>query len=164
MSYPEKPRRKRADHRSRQTLVQHESFAWAATFYPDDPEKVLSLAGYKPSPATFKKVLASPHVKKRMQDLKERVMCDNWRQAADMQIVEPTKEAVIAKLWEFATSAAPPAASQVAALNALAKHYGISVGVEDEKGGGDDEDRPPPLHKRIDAGKFVVPRANGAES
>ena len=66
-------------------------------------------------------------------------------------------------MWEFATSAAPPAASQVTALNALAKHYGISVGVEDEKAVGD-EDRPAPLHKRIDAGKFDAPRPNGADS
>ena len=44
------------------------------------------------------------------------------------------------------------------ALNALAKHYGISVGVEDEKGGGGhDDDRPAPLHKRIEAGKFQAP-------
>ena len=164
MSCPAKPTKKRTDSRSRQTLVQHESFAWAATFYPDDPEKVLFLAGYKPSPATLKNVLASKHVKKRKQDLKERVMCDEWRHAADTAIEEPTKDAVITKLWEFATSAAPPAASQVTAWNALAKHYGIGVGVEDEKAVGDDEDRPAPLHKRIDAGKFDAPRPNGAES
>ena len=125
---------------------------------------MLSLAGYKPSPATFKKVLASKHVQKRMQDPKERVMSDNWRQAADMQIVEPTKEAVIAKLWEFATSAAPPAASQVTALNALAKHYGISVGVEDEKAGGGDEDRPPPCTSASTPASSTCPAPNGAES
>ena len=52
------------------------------------------------------------------------------------------------------------------ALNALAKNYGISVGIEDEQtgagGGGEDEERPLPLHKRIDAGKFQVAPANGA--
>ena len=49
------------------------------------------------------------------------------------------------------------------ALNALAKHYGISVGVEGEPGNGyEGDDRPPPLHKRIEAGKFGAPAANGA--
>ena len=81
MSFPTQPKRKRADHRTRQTALKHESFAWAATLYPDDPEKVMELAGYKPSLAGHKKVLESPHVKKRMQDLKERVLCDGWRQA-----------------------------------------------------------------------------------
>ena len=161
MSFPTQPKRKRADHRTRQTALKHESFAWAATLYPDDPEKVMELAGYKPSLAGHKKVLESPHVKKRMQDLKERVLCDGWRQAAEIVVEEPTKEAVITKLWEFATAPNPPAASQVTALNALAKHYGISVGVEE--GGGsasDDEARPAPLHKRIDAGRFQVAGTN----
>ena len=161
MSYPEKPRRKKLDNRTRQTALKHETFAWAFSFYPDDPEKVMVLAGYKPSLAAFKKVLESPHVKKRMQDLRERVLCDGWRQAADIVVEEPTKEAVIMKLWEFATSVSPPAASQVTALNSLARHYGISVGVEDEKAG-DDDDRPPPLHKRIEAGKFQAALTNGA--
>ena len=105
MSFPTQPKRKRADHRTRQTALKHESFAWAATLYPDDPEKVMELAGYKPSLAGHKKVLESPHVKKRMQDLKERVLCDGWRQAAEIVVEEPTKEAVITKLWEFATGA-----------------------------------------------------------
>ena len=131
MSFPTQPKRERADHRTRQTALKHESFAWAATLYPDDPEKVMELAGYKPSLAGHKKVLESPHVKKRMQDLKERVLCDGWRQAAEIVVEEPTKEAVITKLWEFATAPNPPAASQVTALNALAKHDGISVGVEE---------------------------------
>ena len=96
----------------------------------------MSLAGYEPSRAGFKSVMESRHVKKRMQDLRERVLCDGWRQAADIVVEDPTKEDVIKKLWEFATSVSPPAAAQVTALNALAKHYGISVGVEDEKGGG----------------------------
>ena len=154
MAYPEKPKRKRGDSRSRETAVKHESFAWAATLYPNDPERVMSLAGYKPSLAAFKKIIEAPHVKKRMQDLKERVLCDGWQRADDIVTEEPTKGAVITKLWEFATAVNPPAASQVTALNALAKHYGISVGVEDEKKVGDDDDRPPPLHKRIEAGKF----------
>ena len=106
--------------------------------------------------------IASPHVKKRMQDLRERVLCDGWRQEVDIVVEEPTKGAVIMKLWQFATAVAPPAASQVTALNPLAKHYDISVGVEDGAGGDDDGDRPPPLHKRIDAGKFTPPPANGA--
>ena len=123
----------------------------------------MSLAGYEPSRAGFKSVMESRHVKKRMQDLHERVLCDGWCQAADIVVEDPTKEDVIKKLWEFATAIIPPAASQVTALNALAKHYGISVGVEDEKGGGGDEDdRPPPLHKRIEAGKFQAPAANGS--
>ena len=155
-----KPKRKRADHRTRQAALKQESFAWAASLYPDDPERVMAIAGYKPSLAGFKKVLESPHVKRRMEDLKERVLRDGWRQTVEIVVEEPSKEAVIKKLWEFATAPNPPAASQVTALNALAKHYGISVGVED--GAGDDEDRPPPLHKRVDAGKFKVPRANGA--
>ena len=164
MSYSEKPKRKRSEHRTRQSAQQHESFAWAATFYPDDPEKVMILSGYSPSPSTYATVLASPYVKKRMQDLKELVLCDGWCQGNDGVIEEPTKEAVISKLWQFATAPNPPAASQVTALNALAKHYGISVGVEDEKVAADGDDRPAPLHKRIDAGKFRVPAANGAES
>ncbi len=163
MATTAQPKRKRADHRTRQTALKHESFAWAATLYPDDPEKVMELAGYKPSLAGHKKVLESPHVKKRMQDLKERVLCDGWHQAAEIVVEEPTKEAVITKLWEFATAPNPPAASQVTALNALAKHYGISVGVEDDKTGAfQDDDRPAPLHKRIEAGKFQAPLANGS--
>ena len=93
-------------------MLKHESFAWAATFYPGDPEKVMSLAGYKPSLAGFKKVMESRHVKKRMQDLRERVLCDGWRQAADIVVEDPTKEDVIKKLWEFATSISPPAAAR----------------------------------------------------
>ena len=163
MSFPAKPKRKRDDCRARETALKHESFAWAATFYPGDPEQVMSLAGYEPSRAGFKSVMESRHVKKRMQDLRERVLCDGWRQAADIVVEDPTKEDVIKKLWEFATSVSPPAAAQVTALNALAKHYGISVGVEDEKGGGGGGgDRPPPLHKRIEAGKFQTPAANGS--
>ena len=104
----------------------------------------MALAGYKPSLAAYKKVLGSVHVKKRMQDIAERVLCDGWRQAADIVVAEPTKEAVIMKLWEFATSVSPPAASQVTALNALARNYGISVGVEEGAGGDDDDERPPP--------------------
>ena len=161
MAFPEKPKRKRADPRPRHVALKQEAFAWAATFYPDEPEKVMALAGYKPSLAGFRKVLESPHVKTRMQDLKERVLCDGWRRQDDIVTEDPTKEDVIKKLWEFATALAPPAASQVTALNALAKHYGISVGVEDGGGGADDEDRPPPLHKRIDAGKFQA-AAGGA--
>ena len=146
-------------------MLKHESFAWAATFYPGDPERVMSLAGYKPSLAAFKKVMEAQHVKKRMQDLRERVLCDGWRQAADIVVEDPTKEDVIKKLWEFATSVSPPAAAQVTALNALAKHYGISVGVEDDKTGAfQDDDRPAPLHKRIEAGKFQAPLANGSPS
>ena len=123
----------------------------------------MSLAGYKPSLAAFKKVMEAQHVKKRMQDLRERVLCDGWRQAADIVVGDPTKEDVIKKLWEFATSVSPPAAAQVTALNALAKHYGISVGVEDDKTGAfQDDDRPAPLHKRIEAGKFQAPLANGS--
>ena len=163
MSFSAKPKRKRADCRTRETALKHESFAWAATFYPGDVEKVMSLAGYKPSLAAYKKVMESQHIIKRMQDLRERVLCDGWRQAADIVTEEPTKEAVIKKLWEFATAIAPPAASQVTALNSLAKHYGISVGVEDDKPGAhQDDDRPPPLHKRIEAGKFLAPPTNGA--
>ena len=163
MSFSEKPKRKRSDYRTRATALKHESFAWAATFYPGDVERVMSLAGYKPSLAAYKTVMESQHVIKRMQDLHERVLCDGWRQAADIVVEEPTKEAVIKKLWEFATAIAPPAASQVTALNSLAKHYGISVGVEDDKPGAhDDEDRPPPLHKRIEAGKFLAPPTNGS--
>ena len=161
MSCPAKPNRKKSDYRTRHTALKHETFAWAATFYPDNPEKVLALAGYKPSLAAYKKVLGSLHVKKRMQDLRERVLCDDWRQAADIVVEEPTKEAVIRKLWEFATAVSPPAASQVTALNALARNYGISVGVEEGAGGDDDDDRPPPLHKRIEAGKFQAALTNG---
>ena len=164
MAPPAGPKRRRADHRTRQTALKHETFAWAATFYPDDPERVLALAGYKSSLAAYRRIIDSPRVKKRMQDLKERVLCDGWRQGAGAVIEEPTKDAVIKKLWEFATAPNPPAASQVTALNALAKHYGLSVGVEDEKAGaGNDEDRPPPLHKRIEANKFAA-AVNSAES
>ena len=162
MSCPAKPNRKKSDYRTRQTALKHETFAWAASFYPDDPERVMALAGYKPSLAAYKKVLESRHVKQRMQDIAERVLCDGWRQAADIVVAEPTKEAVIMKLWEFATSISAPAASQVTALNALARNYGISVGVEEGAGGDDDDERPPPLHKRIEAGKFQAALTNGA--
>ena len=165
MAPPAGPKRRRADHRTRQTALKHETFAWAATFYPDDPERVLALAGYKPSLAAYRRIIDSPRVKKRMQDLKERVLCDGWRQGAGAVIEEPTKDAVIKKLWEFATTPNPPAASQVTALNALARHYGLSVGVEDGAGSDyESGDRPLPLLKRIDAGKFELAGVNGAES
>ena len=49
------------------------------------------------------------------------------------------------------------------ALNALAKHYGISIGIEDGAAGGHvDDDRPEPLQNLIDAGKFAPAPANGA--
>ena len=38
MSCPAKPNRKKSDYRTRQTALKHETFAWAASFYPMIPK------------------------------------------------------------------------------------------------------------------------------
>lgn len=135
--------------------VKLEALAWALVLFPKDIDRALTMAGYNADRLTGvfrRQTVNAKYVKRRVKELGEAGIAPGAGSAAlpeaqDVGLEDMSLDGAIRELWRMVRSDKPPPGSQVTALNHVVTHLTKLA----ERGG---DDRPDPLHMRIQDGAF----------